>query len=67
MHDTLYKIQAGKVSVSVIPSAGMELPVYREFSRPQPVAVPGAQDDEWDTWSLECVTEIATSSAAQRF
>jgi hypothetical protein len=46
MNNICYRIQAGMVSELDIPADGLELPVSRRWGFRQPVAMPGAEDDE---------------------
>jgi hypothetical protein len=56
----LYEMKGGNVAIREIPKAGISLKISRRADVRRPLALPGAEDGEWPTYTLDQVTAIAT-------
>ena len=59
MSSPCYKIRAGHVTALDIPAAGLPVFSSRESSNVRLVALPGAEHEDWSSYTLDCVASIA--------
>ena len=62
MPSTCYKIHAGRITETEIPITGLLLVASREsLSGINVIALTGVEDDDWASYTLGCVADIATT------